>query len=182
MSLTNADAARSASVALLLCLSGCLTEVNVFPESVNRVTDPESHLEAGLTVLHGKDGGAAAVIVELFNRSSDHDVILKVNTEMSAFIMLTVNDPKGALLSKPARKFNSSEVQRFDSVRIAPASSHRWRVPIAAQLDASAIPEQGMKGRLTVNIALFFGADGPGTSLLTLYDTNLAFTRASLSQ
>jgi hypothetical protein len=160
-------------------------------DRVNRVADPESNLEGSLTVLRGSDGGAAAVVVELRNPSDDHDVDLKVNTEMSAFIMRTVTDQQGTVLSKPARKFNSSEAQQFDIVRIARASSHRWRMPIAAQLDASAIPEQGMRGRLVVNVALLFSkvsgdeqpADaGFNISVLTLYDMDILFTQAALSE
>lgn len=115
----------------------------------------------------------------------------KVNREMSAFIMLTVTDGQGAVLSTPARKFGSSEVQQFNMVRIGPASSYRWRVPIAAQLHAAGIPVQGIKGRLVVNIALLFGkAVGDAQpvdadfkiSVLTLYDTDILFTQAALGE
>lgn len=163
----------------------------MFPDRVNRVTDPKSNLECSLTVLRGADGGASAVVVELCNPSEDHDVVLKVNTEMSAVIMLTATDHQGNVLSKAARKFNSSESQRFVTVRIAHASSHRWCVPIAAQLLASEVPEQGMKGRLVVNVALLFSKvssdEQPSdadfqSSLLTLHDMDLLFTRATLSE
>lgn len=166
-------------------------EVNMSADRVYRVTDSESNLEGNLTVLRGSDGGISAVVVELRNLSDDHDVVLKVNTEMSAFIMLTVTDEQGTVLSRPARRFNSSEAPRFDIVRIARASSHRWRVPISAQLDASAIPEQGMKGRLVVNVALLFskvsGDEQPADagfkiSVLTLYDMDILFTQAALSE
>jgi hypothetical protein len=156
-----------------------------------QVTDPESNLECSLTVLRGDDGGVSAVVVELRNPSDDYDVVLRVSTEMSAFIMLTVTDEQGTVLSRPARKFESSEAQQFDIVRIGRGSSHRWWVPIAAQLDASAIPEQGMKGRLVVNVALLFskvsGDEQPADddfeiSVLTLYDMDVLFTRAALSE
>jgi len=118
-------------------------------------------------------------------------VVLTVNTEMSAFIMLTVTDEQGTILSKPARKFASSEAQQFDMVRIGRGSSHRWRVPIDAQLEESAIPEQGMRGRLVVNVALQFsrvsGDEQPADddfniSVLTLYDMDVLFTRAALRE
>jgi hypothetical protein len=177
---------------LLSCLVAQKTkEANMFPDYANRVTDPESNLEGSLTVLRGDDGGASVVVVELRNPSNDYDVVLKINTEMSAFIMLTVTDEQGTVLSKPARKFNSSEVQRFVTVRIGRASSHHWRVPIAAQLDASAIPKQGLKGRLVVNVALLCskvsGDEQPAdadfqSSLLMLYDMDVLFTQAALSE
>ena len=160
----------------------------MFPERVYRVTDPKSNLEFSLTVLQGGDGGSSEVMVELRNPSDDYNVVLKVNTEMSAFIMLTVTDDQGTVLSKPARKFNSSETQQFDIVWIGRASSHRWRVPIAAQLNASEIPEQGMTGRLVVNVALLFnkvsGDEQPADadfeiSVLTLYDMDILFTQAA---
>jgi hypothetical protein len=166
-------------------------EVNMSADRVYRVTESESNLECNLAVLRGSDGGASAVVVELRNLSDDHDVVLKVNTEISAFIMLTVTDQHGTLLSTPARKFNSSEIQQFDIVRIARASSHRWRVPTAAQIHASEIPEQGIKGRLVVNVALLFsrvsGDEQPADadfkiSVLTLYDMELLFTQAALSE
>jgi hypothetical protein len=166
-------------------------EVNMSEDRMYRVTDSESNLEGSLTVLRGGDGGASAVVVELRNPSNDYNVVLKVNTEMSAFIMLTVTDEQGTVLSKPARLFNSSEVQQLDTVRIGRASSHRWRVPIAAQVHASEIPEQRMKGRLVVNVALLFskvsGDEQPADadfkiSVLTLYDMDILFTQAALSE
>ena len=97
-----------------------------------------------------------------------------------------VTDDQGRVLSKPARKFNSSEIQQFDVVRIGRASSHHWRVPISAQLDASAIPKQGLKGRLVVNVALLFSKasgdwqpadDGSfESSIVTLCDMDLRLT------
>lgn len=166
-------------------------EVNMSTERVYRVTDPQSNLECSLTILRGSDDGASAGVVELRNPSDDHDVVLKVNTEMSAFIMLTVTDEQGTVLSKPAKKFNPSETQQFDIVRIGRGSSHRWRAPIAAQLVASAISEQGLKGRLVVNVALLFskvsGDEQPADadfkiSVLTLYDMDILFTQAALSE
>jgi len=160
-------------------------------DRVYRVTDSESNLEGSLTVLREGDGGASAAVVELRNPSHDYSVVLKVNTEMSSFIMLTVTDEQGTVLSKPARKFNSSEAQQFDIVRIGRASSHRWRVPIAAQLDASELPEQGMKGRLVVNVAPLFSKVSGDTqpadadfkiSVLALYDMDILFTRAALRE
>ena len=160
-----------------------------FPDRVTTVTDPQSNLIAALRLIRGSDGGASAVAVELRNPSRDHDVVLKVNTETSAFIMLTATDRQGTVLSTPARKFDSSEPQRFDTVRIARGSSHEWRVPIAAQLPAKEIPKEGVPGRLVVNVALRFakvsGGQQPGdtdfeTSLLTLYDMDLVFTQAAL--
>jgi hypothetical protein len=163
----------------------------MFPERLYRVTDPESMLEGSLTVLRGSDGGASAVVVELRNLSDDHDVIVKVNSDISAFIMFTVTDQHGAVLSRPARKFNSSEYQRSSALRIEHASSHNWCVPIAGQLSDSEIPEQGMKGRLVVSLALLFDkvsgveqavdANFKG-SLLTLYDMDVLFTKAALSE
>jgi len=194
-------AGRLRPCALVLLLLGyswssCLAahgtkEANMFPDHANRVTDPASDLEGSLTVLRGSDGGASAIVVDLCNPSNDHDVVLKINAEMSAFIMLTVTDEQGTVLSKPARKFNSSEVQGFVTTRIGRASSHHWRVPIAAQLDAGVIPKQGLTGRLVVNVALLFskvsGDEQPAdadlkSSLLTLYDMNVLFTRAALSE
>jgi hypothetical protein len=189
---------RCAWIALLLGFfaSSCVPahenkEANMFPDHANRVTDPESDLESSLTVLRGGDGGAAAVVVELRNPANADNLVLKVNTEMSAFIMLTVTDQQGTVLSKPARKFNTSDAQPFDIVRIGRGSSHRWRVPIAAQLDASAIPKQGLNGRLVVNVALLFtkvsGNEQPAdedfkSSVLTLHDMDLSFTQAALSE
>lgn len=193
---------RPCATGLLLLLAGfCFSnyraaqksvEENMSEDRVYRATDSESNLEGSLTVLRGSDGGASAVEVELSNSSGDRDVVLRVNTEMSAFIMLSVNDEQGQLLSKPARKFNSSEAQRFDIVRIRRGASHRWRVPVAAQLDASAIPASGLKGRLVVNVALLFsrlsGEDEKAAdddfkiSVLTLYDLDIFFTQASLSE
>ncbi len=161
----------------------------MFRDNVNRVTDPESKLEGNLTVLRGSGGGASAVVVELRGPSDDYDVVLKVNTEMSAFIMLTVSDEQGTMLSRPSRIFNSSEDQRFVTVRIGHESLHHWRVPIAAQLDANVIPKEGLKGRVVVNVALLFSkvradqqpADADfETSLLTLYDMDVLFTQAAL--
>jgi hypothetical protein len=166
-------------------------EENMSSDRVYLVTDPESGLQCSLTVFRGGDGGASAVVVELRNPSDGHDVVLKVNTETSVFIMLTVTDQQGTVLSTPSKMFSSSEAQRFVFVRIARASSHRWRVPIAAQLPASKIPEEGMKGRLVVNIALLFsrvsGDEQPAeadfsSSLVTLYDMDVLFTQAALSE
>lgn len=76
-------------------------------------------------------------------------------------------------------------------MRIVRASSHRWRVPIAAQLDSIAIPTEWLEGRLIVNIALLFNrvsddeqpADADfESSLLTLYDMNVLFTKAALGE
>ena len=163
----------------------------MFPERLSVAIDPESTLEGGLAVLRGSDGGAAAVVVRLRNRSRDYDVVLKVDADVSAFIMLTATDHRGAVLSRPARRFDSSEARHISMVRIPRGSSHRWRVPIAAQLPESAIPEQGVRGRLVVNPALLYakatGAEDPPdaafkTSVVTLYDMDVHFTRAALRE
>ena len=142
-----------------------------------------------MTLLHGEDGGVSAVSLELRNPSQDRDVLLKVNREMSAFIMLTVTDDQGAVLSKPARKFDTSESQQFDLVRIGRASAHEWRVPLTAQLDPARLPEQGLQGRLVVNVALLYhslsgtskpAADDFALSMLTLYDMDVLFTPSAL--
>jgi hypothetical protein len=162
----------------------------MFPERVCQVTDSASGLEATLTILSGSDGGASAVVVELSNPSNEGDLILKVNGELSAFIMLTVTDVEGNVLSNAAWKFDSSETQRFFNVGIDSGSSSRRRVPVAAQLSSSAIPEEGIEGRIVVNVALLFSrasdedAKEPDwrNSLLTLYDMGARFTRAALSE
>jgi len=164
--------------------------MNASPVRADRVSDPRSSLECRLTIVRGGDSGVHAVVVELLNAADDSSVVLKINTEISAFCMLTVTDRQGTVLSKPARKFNSAEHQKFNTVRIGPASSHRWRRPIVSQLDASAIPERGLEGRLVVNVALLFSrvkgdarpADADfASSLLTLYDMNVLFTRKALA-
>ncbi len=160
----------------------------MFPERIYRVTDPSSGLEAGLGVVHAGDGGAFAVALELRNPSAGRDVVLKVNAELSAFVMLTVTDPQGNVLSNPPRKFDSSEQQHFDLVRIA-REPRRWRIPVAAQVQPSAIPPQGLNGRLVLNVALLFSQVAPGappgetfeSSILTLYDMDVPFTRAALT-
>ncbi|MEO7732819.1 MAG: hypothetical protein ABIY55_17765 [Kofleriaceae bacterium] len=128
--------------------------------------------------------------VELRNPSGDRDVILRVNQEMSAFILLTVTDAHGAVLSKPAKKFDSSEPQHLDLLRLSPGASHHWRVPIAAQLEANTVPEHGMTGRLVVNVALLFDAVGRDEapvdadfqiSIVTLFDMETRFTRTTLA-
>ena len=105
--------------------------------------------------------------------------------------MVTVADDEGTVLSKPARRFRTSEVQRFTTTRIAPGSSQDWRVPVHAQVDPSAIPVQGLRGRLVVNVALLFSKvsgdaepdDGDfASSLLTLYDMGVELTRAALTE
>jgi hypothetical protein len=168
-----------------------IVEASMFPNSVNHVSDPSSNLEGSLTVLRGTDGGAAAIRVELHNPSASQDIVLKVNAEMSAFIMLTVTDQQGVVLSKPAKKFKSSEIQQFITVRIPRGASDCWQAPLMAQLPANQIPEQGMKCRLVVNVALLSSkvdvdgqpADGDfQSSLLTLYDMDLLFTRKALTE
>ena len=62
--------------------------------------------------------------------------------------------------------------------------------PLAARC-GGAIPQQGLSGRLVVNVALLFSKVRAGaaeanadvsTSILTLYDMDLPFTRAALKQ
>jgi hypothetical protein len=165
-------------------------EETMCADCLSRVEDRQSNLECTLTILRAADGGASAVDVELSNRYADHDVVLRVNTEMSAFIMLTVTDDQGTVLSKPAKKFDHSETQNFDIRRLKRGQSHRWRVPLAAQLEESVIPVHGLKGRLVVNVALLFsklsGDEEPANSdfklsIVTLYDMDVTFTRSALS-
>jgi hypothetical protein len=159
-------------------------------DQAHRVSDAQSNLEAGMSVVRGSDGGASAVAIELTNISTDNDVVLKVNTALSAFIILTVTDDQATVLSKPARTFSSEEVQRFDTVRIARGSSHLWRVPIADQLEPNALPTAKLKGRLVVNVLLLFKrtddervAEGEfDSSIVTLYDVDVLFTRTALSE
>jgi hypothetical protein len=157
-------------------------------DSLTRTLDQASRLEGSLTIVRAHDGGARAVAIELRNTSPDQDVVLRVNTEMSAFIMQTVSDGEGRVLSTPANKFRSSEVQHHQMVRIARGSLHRWEVPIGAQLPAANIPEQGLDGRLVINVALDFSAatadQHPAdstfrTSILTLHKMQVRFTRAA---
>jgi hypothetical protein len=160
-------------------------------DHVQRSTDAQSKLEASLSVVRGSDGGASAVLVDLTNTSPDDDVVLKVNSVSSAFIMLTVADEHGTVLSQPARAFDSSEVQRFETVRIARGSAHQWRVPIVEQMQPSALPPGELKGRLVVNILLLFrkvtdnqpaSDDEFESSIVTLYDMDVLFTRAALRE
>jgi len=160
-------------------------------DRVHRVADALSKLEANLTIVRGSDGGASAVVVELANVSTDHDVVLRVNTVTSAFIVLTVTDDQGTVLSKPARTFNTSEVQQFESVRIARSSAHQWRVSIGEQLEPSALSPAELKGRLVVNVLLLFSKvkdnehaaeDELQSSIITLYDMDVMFTRTALSE
>ena len=159
-------------------------------QRVDRVTDPESGVEAALVVVRGDDGAGAAVEVELLN-PRDHDIVLRVNSETSAFIALTVTDQHGALLSTPARKFDSSEQQRYTIVTIAPGAASRWRVPLSAQLPLDAIPPHRLHGRLVVTATLLFARSTHGdqpsddefrTSVVTLYDMDVLFTRESLRE
>lgn len=159
-------------------------------DRVHRITDAPSNLEAEWTIVRGSDGGASAVVVELTNVSADHDVVLRVNTALSAFIMLTVTDAQGTVLSKPARTFDSSEVQQFETVRIARMSTHQWRVPLVDQIEPGALPSAELQGRLVVNILLLFrkvkhnvhaAEDHFESSIVTLYDMDVKFTRAALS-
>jgi hypothetical protein len=156
---------------------------------LSQVEDPQSNLECTLAILRDADGGVSAVDVELRYLRDDYGVVLKVNTEMSAFIMLTVTDNQGIVLSKPAKKFDHLESQHFDIVQIKFGRSHNWRVPLAAQLEESVIPIHGLKGRLVVNVALLFSklssAEAPANSdfklsIVTLYDMNATFTRSAL--
>ena len=158
---------------------------------IDHVIDANSGLEGRLTILRGSDSGAAAVMVELSNPSQENDVILKVNSDMSAFIMLTVTDAQGYVLSQPARKFSTEEVQQFSLERIRRAETHRWRAPLSAQLDAARLGTQAQPGRLVVNVALLYqvvksGAQPAGdefaTALLTLYDMDVLFTPAALRE
>lgn len=161
------------------------------PDRVDRVTDPASNLEGVLSLLRGSDGGVSAVDIGFRNLSADQDIVLKVNTELSAVIMLTVADHDGTVLSTPGRRFDTSEDQGFIHVRIAPAAVHRWRMPIADQVPSNAIPAEGLNGRLVVNIALLFSRDRGNwrsdaadfaSTLLTLYDMDLRFTRKALRE
>jgi len=160
------------------------------PENrVDFVRDPNSDLTCALTILKGSDGGAGSVQIELHNDGS-RDVLLKVNRELSAMIMLTVTDSNGIVLSQPAKKFRTSEEQQFQMARIPPGRSHSWQVPFTPHLSAEQLPEKGMKGRLVVNVALLFrknqdhdesGENEFASSLMTLYDMDVLFTRASLT-
>ena len=76
----------------------------MFPGQLYRVTDTGSNLEASLTVLRASDGGASAIFVDLHNSSNNQDVILKVYADISAFIMLTVTDNQGSVLSKAGQE------------------------------------------------------------------------------
>ncbi len=160
-------------------------------EGADRVTDAASHVEARFTLVQGANGGAAAVSVELTNTAASGDVLLNVNSALSAFVTLTVTDGQGGVLSKAGRKFSSAERQRFDVVRLGPGQGRRWRVPLGEQLDASALPDGRLQGRLVVNVLLQFRrlrtGEQPGegdfeSSILTLSDMDVTFTRAALSE
>lgn len=160
-------------------------------ERVSRVANPETGLEAGLTIVRGADGGACAVEVELSNPDPRHDLVLRVNTVTSAFVMLTVTDGQGVVLSKPPRRFDTSERQTFETVRMGPGTAHRWQVALTAQLDPGRIPAQGMRGRLVVGVAAFVAKAAAGAEpadadftmrVLTLYDLDVALTQASLEK
>jgi hypothetical protein len=160
-------------------------------EGPNRATDPASHVEARLDLVPGADGGVSAVTIELTNTSAVDDVFLKVNSALSAFITLTVTDAKGGVLSKSGRKFSSAERQIFELVRLSPGEARRWRVPMGDQVDAGALSGGRVQGRLVVNVLLLFRtvrrgtqvADGEfNSSILTLSDIDVTFTRAALSE
>jgi hypothetical protein len=160
-------------------------------EDPHRAIDAESNIQASFRIVQGSDGGASAVTIELTNTSRSDEVVLKVNTALSAFITITVTDDQGAVLSKPARKFSSAEQQSFELVRLAPGASQRWRVPLAEQLDASAIPAGSLKGRLVINVLLLYRKSGQGeqpsgtefkSSVMTLSDMDVRFTRVALNE
>jgi hypothetical protein len=164
-------------------------EAKMFEERVYHATDPGSRTEGRLTLLREKDGSASAVTVELSNPVRDSDLILKINSAMSAFIMLTVTDDQGRLLSAPARKFNTEETQHIEALRIPAGSAHSWTVPIASQMPVDAVAEGGMSARVVVNVALQYARVKAGgqasdadfqVSVLTLHDMDVVLTPASL--
>src|SRR5579871_4492425 len=133
-------------------------------EGSNRATDAQSHVEGRLELVLGQDGGVSAVTLELTNTSTGDDVVLKVNSALSAFMTLTATDAQGQVLSKPGRKFSSAEQQAFELVRLGPSEARRWRVPLGDQLAASALPAEGVQGRLVLNVLLLFQTLRHGTS------------------
>lgn len=160
-------------------------------QGADRATDAASQIEGRFTLEQGADGGTTAVSVELTNTAASGDVLLNVNSALAAFIALTVTDGQGGVLSTSGRKFSSAEQQSFDVVRLGPGQSRRWRVPLGEQLDASALPDGRLQGRLVINVLLQFrrvrtGAPpGEGefdSSILTLSDMDVTFTRAALSE
>jgi hypothetical protein len=156
----------------------------------HRALDAKSDIEASFHIVHGDDGGASAVTVELTNKSGSDDVTLRVNTALSAFITITVTDEQGTVLSKSARKFSSAEQQSFELVRLAPGASQRWHVPLGEQCEAGAIPAGSMNGRLVINVLLLYRKSPQGeqpsdtdfeSSIMTLSDMKVTYTRAALN-
>ena len=87
---------RRATVLLGLAFASCTgttrpAEDTVFQDRMHRSTEPTSGLEGRLQLVLGPDGGVREVVVELHNPSPDHDVLIRVNAETSAFIMLAVS-------------------------------------------------------------------------------------------
>jgi hypothetical protein len=162
-------------------------------DAANRATDPDSQVEGRFDLVPAGDGSVSAVTVELTNTSAADDVVLKVNSTLSAFITLTVTDAQGGVLSNSGRKFSSAERQTFELVRLRPGQARRWRVPLGDQVDARALPDGRMQGRLVINVVLLYrtvkpdahagdGDDDFNTSILTLSDMDVTFTRAALGE
>jgi hypothetical protein len=150
-------------------------------------------VEGRFDLVAGGDGGISAVSVELTNASSTDDVVLKVNSALSAFITLTVTDAQGGVLSKSGRKFSSAERQTFELVRLGPGEARRWRVPLGDQVDAHALAGGRVQGRLVINVLLLYRTVRAGahegasdtdfkSSILTLSDMDVTFTRAALGE
>ena len=151
-----------------------------FPDKILTATDPVSELEGRLTLHREVDDGVSAINVALFN-PTDHPVVLKVNTELSAFLLVAATDDRGRQLSTPSRKFATDEQQGFQTVALQPGNQQSWRTALADWIPADRVPEEGLSGRLVVNVALVLTTDhGDQQPMLTLYDTDVRFTRRAI--
>ncbi|MGB3185602.1 MAG: hypothetical protein WBG76_14350 [Ornithinimicrobium sp.] len=154
---------------------------SAFPDEVLTAADPASGLEGTLTLEREADDGVSRLTVELRN-PTPQQIPLKINTESSAFLMVSATDDRGHQLSKTPRKFATDEQQRFESVTLQPGARQSWTTPLRKWIPPDRISDpEGLSGRLVVNIALLLTTSrGEERSMLTLYDTNVRFTRHAI--
>ena len=159
-------------------------------------TDKESNVSGSIHFLEDVAGGVYGFTLSLHKGPDSHDVVLKINDELSSFVMVNITDEAGNVLSKSPRRMTTDTMdpenkQSFSYIRLSQTSNHEWFVPISSYLtDISELDFQEMQNvRIVINVTFNFSLVGAhklvpeqnfASALLTFYDVEAHLTKEAL--
>ena len=157
-----------------------------FDPSLHEVFNKETNIHFKMDLLQDHDGNTYALKFILRKGPEVEDVILRISQDLAAFVMISITDDKGNILSKSPQKISAHRKQRqkVSFIRVSETSAHEWLIPVSSTLKSQEILQGEVKGRVVVSFAFSYSRVTKDQQtaeaafehrLISLHDANLKF-------